>query len=82
MYTQKSKKFKLYVQVPDALIQGIFPERNRMRKGIIEWDVGPLEPAKSVRLGFTILGLDKSDYDDVDVYYSGLSGEVIGADPL
>ncbi len=81
-YTQKAKKFRLFVKVPNGLIQGVFPERNRMRKGVIEWEVGPIEPARSVRLGFTILGLDRADYDDVDVYYSHLAGEVIGADPL
>ncbi|MFO8050586.1 MAG: DNA topoisomerase VI subunit B [Thermoplasmatota archaeon] len=81
-YTQKERKFKLIVKVPDALVQGIYPEKHKLKKGLIEWEVGPLEPARSVRLGFTLLGLDKHDYEEVEVYYSKLPGEVIGADPL
>lgn len=81
-YTQKDRRFKVHVKVPDALIQGIYPENHSMKKGLIEWDVGPVDPARSQRMGFSILGLDKDDYDDVEVYYSKLPGEVIGADPL
>lgn len=81
-YTQKERSFKLIVKIPDALVQGIYPDNHRLKKGLIEWDVGPVPPAKSIHLGFTLLGLDKDDYDEVEVYYSKLPGEVIGADPL
>ena len=81
-YTQKERKMKVHVKVPDALIQGIYPETHVRKKGLIEWEVGPIQPARSQRLGFSILGLDKDDYDDVEIYYSKLPGEVIGADPL
>lgn len=81
-YTQKDRKLKVHVKVPDALIQGIYPDNHSMKKGLIEWEIGPISPAKSQRIGFSILGLDKDDYDDVEVYYSKLPGEVIGADPL
>ncbi|MGA1865849.1 MAG: DNA topoisomerase VI subunit B [Thermoplasmatota archaeon] len=81
-YTQKERKFKLAVKVPDTLVQGIYPETYRMRPGVIEWDVGPLLPARSLHLGFTLLGLDKDEYEEVEIFYSKLSGEVIGADPM
>ena len=81
-YTRKMRKFKLHVKVPESMIMNVFPEGYRTKKGIIEWDVGPIEPARSVRLGFTLVGLDKTDYDEVEVFYSKLPGEVIGADPL
>lgn len=81
-YTQKERKFKLLVKVPDTLIQGVYPENFNMKDGAIEWEVGPISPARSVHLGFTLLGLDQDEYDEVEVYYSRLPGEVIGADPL
>ncbi len=81
-YTNRERKMRIHVKVPDALIQGIYPETHVRKKGLIEWDVGPIQPARSQRLGFSILGLDKDDYDDVEIYYSRLPGEVIGADPL
>jgi DNA topoisomerase VI subunit B len=80
-YTQKERIFKLIVKVPDTLIQGIYPETYKMKGGVIEWDVGPVSPARSLHLGFTLLGLDKDEYEEVDVFYSKLPGEVIGADP-
>ncbi len=81
-YTQKERSMKLHVKVPKALIQGIYPETYTLKKDLIEWDIGPIAPARSQRLGFSLLGLDKDDYDDVEIYYSKLPGEVIGADPL
>ena len=81
-YTIKERKFKLFVKIPDAMIMGIYPEDHRLKNGLIEFEVGPIAPAKSVRLGFRIIGLDRNDYDDVEIYYSNLPGEVIGADPL
>jgi DNA topoisomerase-6 subunit B len=81
-YTSKARKFKLLVKVPQALIQGIYPETYKLKGETIEWDVGPIPPAKFEHLGFTIIGLEKDDYDEVEVYYSNLHGEVIGADPV
>ena len=81
-YTRKRRKFKLHVKVPDSMIMNAYPEGYRTKKGLIEWEVGPVEPARSERLGFTLVGLDKTDYDEVEVFYSKLPGEVIGADPL
>jgi hypothetical protein len=81
-YTQKERSMKLYVKVPNALIQGIYPEDHKLKKGLIEWEIGPVPPARSLRLGFSLLGLDKDDYDEVEVYYSKLPGEVIGAEPF
>jgi DNA topoisomerase-6 subunit B len=81
-YTQKERKLKVHVKVPNALIQGVYPESHTRKKGLLEWEIGPIAPAKSQRMGFSILGLDKDDYDEVEVYYSRLPGEVIGADPL
>jgi len=80
-YTVKPRKFKLIVKIPHALIQGVYPGTYRMKNEIIEWDVGPIAPAKSEHLGFSIAGIEKDDYEEVEVYYSGLHGEVIGADP-
>ena len=81
-YTGKPRKFKIAVKVPQALIQGIYPDSYRMKGDVIEWDIGPIPPAKFEHLGFSIIGLDKDDYDEVEVFYSNLPGEVIGADPL
>ncbi|MDG6225619.1 MAG: DNA topoisomerase VI subunit B [Candidatus Thermoplasmatota archaeon] len=81
-YTAKPRKFRVMVKVPQALIQGIYPESYRMKGDAIEWDVGPIHPAKFEHLGFSILGLAKDDYDEVEVFYGNLPGEVIGADPL
>ncbi|MBN1389474.1 MAG: DNA topoisomerase VI subunit B [Candidatus Thermoplasmatota archaeon] len=81
-YTQKEKKFKMAVKVPNTLIQGVYPEKYIIKQGVIEWDVGPLLPARSLHLGFTLVGLDKDEYEEVEVYYSKLTGEVIGADPM
>jgi DNA topoisomerase-6 subunit B len=80
-YTQKEREFKLLVKVPDSLVQGVYPDTYKMKDGVIEWTVGPVSPARSVHLGFTLLGLDKDDYEEVEVFYSKLPGEVIGADP-
>ena len=55
---------------------------NKMKGDVIEWEVGPIPPAKFEHLGFTLLGLDKDDYDEVELFYSNLHGEVIGADPI
>ncbi len=81
-YTQKEKSFKLVVKIPEALVQGVFPERHRIKDRLVEWDIGPIKPSRSERLGFTLLGLEKSDLDEVEVFYSHLSGEVIGGEPL
>jgi len=81
-YTTRDKRFKLVAKVPDALLQGIYPDRHRIRENLIEWDVGPIPPAKSLRLGFTMVGLEKDDVDEVELFHSNLTGEVIGADPL
>ncbi|OYT46754.1 DNA topoisomerase VI subunit B [Thermoplasmatales archaeon ex4484_6] len=81
-YTQKERTFRVHVKIPNALIQGIYPEKYTLKKNIIEWEIGPVAPARSQRMGFSVLGLDKDDYDEVEIYYSKLPGEVIGADPL
>ncbi|MCU0798301.1 MAG: DNA topoisomerase VI subunit B [Candidatus Thermoplasmatota archaeon] len=80
-YTEKERVFKLMVKVPEALVQGVYPDTYKMKNGFIEWDVGPVLPAKTQHLGFTLVGLDKDDYEEVEVFYSKLPGEVIGADP-
>lgn len=81
-YTEKERTFRLLVKVPEALVQGVYPETYRMKKGFIEWDVGPVPPAKTQHLGFTLVGLDEDDYEEAEVFYSKLPGEVIGADPI
>ncbi len=81
-YTPKNKSLTVYAKLPDCQVANIMPKPRSCRDRVIVWDLKGIGPTGSELLCFDILGLEKGDYDNNEVYYSGAPGEVIGAEKM
>lgn len=85
-YTPSRKKFNLYAVVPSGSIEeksiGLKP--NRIRKsGKIRWELKSIPSTEKLDITFSLGGLDKEDFDEAEIYVSGINpAQVIGAEPL
>ncbi len=85
-YTSSRKKFKLYAVVPEGSIdeKSINPKPARIRKsGKIRWELKAIPSTAKLDITFRLKGLDKDDFDETEIYVSGINPvQVIGAEPL
>jgi DNA topoisomerase-6 subunit B len=85
-YTPSRKKFNLYAVVPqDSLDEKSFNVKpNRIRKsGKIRWELKSIPSTECLEIKFRLKGLDKEDFDEAEIYCSGINPVlVIGAEPL
>jgi len=85
-YTPSRKKFNLYAVVPSGSIdeKSISLKPNRIRKsGKIRWELKSIPSTEKLDITFKLKGLDKDDFDETEIYVSGINPvQVIGAEPL
>ena len=85
-YTSSRKKFNLYAVVPEGSIDGksISLKPARIRKsGKIRWELKAIPSTEKMDITFRLKGLDKDDFDEAEIYVSGINPvQVIGAEPL
>jgi DNA topoisomerase-6 subunit B len=85
-YTPSRKKFNLYAVVPSGSIdeKSISLKPNRIRKsGKIRWELKSIPSTKKLDITFKLKGLDKDDFDETEIYVSGINPvQGIGAEPL
>lgn len=82
-YCNFGKPFTLYSAVPHNIVPtGITPAPEKLEDGLIQWKVPRIPPGEKAHLSFVLPGLDKSDFDETDLYVKGIDEElVIGAEP-
>jgi DNA topoisomerase-6 subunit B len=85
-YTSSRKKFNLYAVVPEGSIdeKSISLKPARIRKsGKIRWELKAIPSTDKIDIMFRLKGLDKDDFDEAEIYVSGINPvQVIGAEPL
>ncbi|UCE37002.1 MAG: DNA topoisomerase VI subunit B [Thermoplasmata archaeon] len=85
-YTSSRKKFNLYAVVPEGSIdeKSISLKPTRIRKsGKIRWELRAIPSTEKIDITFRLKGLDKDDFDEAEIYVSGINPvQVIGAEPL
>ncbi len=81
-YKNRPQKFNLYALIPeDAQITAIRPEPKKITSRYIKWQLDNIQPANKIDVYFELLGLDKGDFDENDLYVENINpGFVIGAD--
>ena len=81
-YTPRLKNITIYAKIPRCEIINISPEPKQHIDEVIIWDVKAVSPTESELLTFDIIDLDKGDFDTNEIYFSGATGEVIGAEKM
>ena len=81
-YTPKLKNITIYAKIPECRIINIMPKPKQHSEGVIIWDVKAVSPTESELLTFDIIDLDKGDFDNNEIFFSGATGEVIGAEKM
>ncbi|MFQ6127435.1 MAG: DNA topoisomerase VI subunit B [Thermoplasmata archaeon] len=85
-YTPKAKKFTLHAVLPDGNLdrKSINPKPNEIKDGgKITWTLKRIPSTKKEEVTFVLSGLDSDDYDETELYVSGINPQyVIGAEPL
>jgi DNA topoisomerase-6 subunit B len=85
-YTPTRKKFNLYAVIPPNSIveKSINIKPSKIRKsGKIRWELKSIPSTEKFEINFKLRGLDKDEYDESDLYVSGISSaQVIGAESL
>jgi DNA topoisomerase-6 subunit B len=81
-YTPKKRDIELLCKVPEAEIRNI-TQGGSMEDSLIVWNLKKIPSGETTEVSFEIVGLDKGDYDEADLFFRGLKADqVIGADPL
>ncbi|TLZ70796.1 MAG: DNA topoisomerase VI subunit B [Methanobacteriota archaeon] len=84
-FTSAGKKFNLHALLPrSAKLGKVDPKPSEMREdGKVTWELKRINSVEKATVTLELLGLDKEEYDESDLYVSGISPElVIGAEPL
>ncbi|HEY5539694.1 MAG TPA: DNA topoisomerase VI subunit B [Thermoplasmata archaeon] len=84
-FTPAGKKFNLHALLPRAAKLGtVDPKPAEVREdGKITWELKRIASVEKATVTFELTGLDKDEYDEAELYVSGISSElVIGAEPL
>jgi len=83
-YTPKQRSITIYCKVPvEAEIGDIDPKPFKREEGLLIWKVSKMTPTEKRHIIFKLVGLDKGDYEEADLYFEGMRAEnVIGAEPL
>ncbi len=85
-YTSRGKSFTLHASIPskavDSLISNPGPSE-LSSSGRIAWKLPRIPATKSLTIAFELPGLEEGDYDEAELYVSGLtSAQLVGAEPL
>jgi DNA topoisomerase-6 subunit B len=84
-FTSAGKKLNLHLLLPRGIeATSIDPEPAEVRDdGKISWELKRIDSVSKASVTFALEGLDEAEYDESDVYVSGINpGLVIGAEPL
>ena len=84
-FTSAGKKLNLHLLLPRGLeAKSIEPKPAEVRDdGKITWELKRIDSVMKASITFVLDGLDEAEYDESDVYVSGINpGLVIGAEPL
>jgi DNA topoisomerase-6 subunit B len=79
-YTPKNKSMILLCRIPEAMVHSVSPQPMKIEDGFIHWSLKDLEPNHKVTISFDLLGLDKGDFEECELFYSKARGEIVGAD--
>lgn len=85
-YTPQSQKFNLHMVLPpgsfDYKGQQFFPSEVR-EDGKVSWELPKIASTERLDINFSLNGLNKDDYDENEIYASGINPVfIIGAEPL
>ena len=84
-FTSAGKKLNLHVLLPRGVSATTFdPKPSDVRDdGKITWELKRIDSVEKATATFAIEGLDEAEYDESEIYVSGINpGLVIGAEPL
>jgi DNA topoisomerase-6 subunit B len=84
-FTSAGKKLNLHLLLPRGMeAKSIDPKPAEVRDdGKITWELKRIDSVTKASISFVLEGLDEAEYDESDVYVSGINpGLVIGAEPL
>ena len=84
-FTDAGKKLTLHVLLPRGLqAKGLDPKPEEVREdGKITWDLRRIDSVAKGTVTFLLEGLDEAEYDESDIYVSGINPTlVVGAEPL
>ncbi|KAF5066338.1 Type 2 DNA topoisomerase 6 subunit B [anaerobic digester metagenome] len=85
-YTPQSQKFNLHMVLPPGSFdyKGLqfFPTEVR-EDGKVSWELPKITSTERLDINFSLNGLNKDDYDENEIYASGINPVfIIGAEPL
>ena len=85
-YTPQSQKFNLHMVLPPGSFdyKGLqfFPSEVR-EDGKVSWELPKIASTERLEINFSLNGLNKDDYDENEIYASGINPVfIIGAEPL
>ena len=84
-FTSAGKKLNLHLLLPRGLeAKEVNPKPAEVREdGKITWELKRIDSVDKAPVTFVLEGLDEAEYDESEVYVSGINpGLVIGAEPL
>jgi DNA topoisomerase-6 subunit B len=84
-FTAAGKKLNLHLLLPRGIDpKSIDPKPAEVRDdGKITWELKRIDSVAKASISFILEGLDEAEYDESDLYVSGINpGLVIGAEPL
>ncbi len=84
-FTSAGKKLNLHLLLPRGIdATNIEPKPAEVRDdGKITWELKRIDSVKRASVGFVLQGLDEGEYDESEIYVSGINPAlVIGAEPL
>jgi DNA topoisomerase-6 subunit B len=81
-YMKKKQNFSLYAIIPSkSIIKSINPAADQITPHFLKWEITNLASTKKHEISFELLGLDKGDFDENDIYVKGIDPiHVIGAE--
>src|SRR5207247_988415 len=84
-FTSAGKKLNIHLLLPRGLeAKSMDPKPAEIRDdGKISWELKRIDSVAKDSISFVLDGLDEAEYDESDLYVSGINpGLVIGAEPL
>ncbi len=84
-FTDAGKKFNLHLLLPRGIAAKDFdPKPAEVREdGKVTWGLKRIDSVDKASVSFLLEGLDEAEYDESDIYVSGINpGLVVGAEPL
>ena len=84
-FTDAGKKLNLHLLLPRGITaKDIDPKPAEVREdGKITWDLKRIDSVAKASVTFLLEGLDEAEYDESDIYVSGINPAlVVGAEPL